>query len=321
VIVGGMPRSGTTLMAQLLGSHSEIAIPPTELGFFDRTWPLDARPDRQIHDRGELERRIRELFARDVHAWGLDEDATIAEAPPPPLGHRDLYVYLLDRYRRSVGKSRLGEKSINYQRWFYILDGWFDDYRFVHVVRQPLDAYSSIKWWNRDPTEPLPRPIELLPWIHDWNASASEGLRRSQQRSHRHVLVRYEDIVDQPQWTLDRVCAVAGVEPEPERMLAMRDYERRDNSSFEAVRPEAEYDRSVRRSDGIDRRARLDPEEIETIRALCGSLAHLLGYDLGMPRRRGALGRPLGARMPAKAALRFAVDAVSARVGTKVRGR
>src|SRR5205085_7041008 len=32
IIVGGLPRNGTTLVGRLLGSHSEIALPPAELG-------------------------------------------------------------------------------------------------------------------------------------------------------------------------------------------------------------------------------------------------------------------------------------------------
>ena len=45
VLIGGMPRSGTTLVKTVVGSHSRIAIPPGDFPYAERggTSP-DARP-------------------------------------------------------------------------------------------------------------------------------------------------------------------------------------------------------------------------------------------------------------------------------------
>ena len=143
IIIGGMPRSGTTLAAQLLGSHSEIAVPPAELAFFVG-WRAGDDPSRRIDGHGELEERLRKLLPR-LAQWGFGEDELVSESRDRVRTHRDLFVFLLDLYRRRAGKSRVGVKSVNYEDWLYVFDEWFDDYRFVHVVRHPVDAFASIK--------------------------------------------------------------------------------------------------------------------------------------------------------------------------------
>src|SRR5436309_2291123 len=108
IFVGRIPRNGTTLTARLLGSHSEIALPPAELGFFDKSWQPGDDPWRSMQGRTELERRLKTLVERNVLEWGLtaDEVYTAAHALRPT--HRDLFI-LLDLYRRHAGKSRLAE--------------------------------------------------------------------------------------------------------------------------------------------------------------------------------------------------------------------
>ena len=61
VLIGGVGRSGTSLLRRIVGSHTQIAIPPTESGFFDhyrlgrtvgeilasenlRPWDVDLKP-------------------------------------------------------------------------------------------------------------------------------------------------------------------------------------------------------------------------------------------------------------------------------------
>jgi hypothetical protein len=319
ILISGQPRSGTTLMARLLGSHSEIAIPPTELGFFDGTFD----PRKPIGGREQLEDRLRRLLSRDARHWGLDEEELLTRARTEiEPSYRGLFVLLLDAYRRHVGKRWMGEKTTNYQRWLDVLDGWFDDYRFIHVVRNPIDALASLKWYVGSPDHgPLPNRVDVLTWTHGWNASATLALRNAHARRRRYSCVRYEDLVDDPADVLARICAVLGVEPELDRMLAMSGYESVENSSFEQVAKRREYDDRIRRSDDVDRRGLLDPDEEAAVTSMCGPLADLLGYDIGpLRKRRGAFGRLMPGRVPARAALRFAAEKARTKLSTLSRG-
>jgi Sulfotransferase family len=307
-----MPRSGTTLAARLLGSHSEIAVPPAELGFF-RSWKGGDDARRPMRGRAELEQRLRELLPR-LSQWGLTEEELMAASRAVEPTYRDLFLFLLDRYRRRAGKRRVAEKSINYEDWLYVFDAWFDDYRFVHLVRHPVDAFASIKWFKRG--TPRPNRVALIPWIHEWNRSAALALRRTHASPERYCFVRYEDLVERPAFALERVCRVVGVEPEPDRMLAMTDVEISDNSSFADEAVERSYDGRIRRVDAIDRGRRIEPHELEAVRSGCSQLAYLLGYDgvRGPRNRRGALGQPLPGRVPARVAASFSLGRARERV-------
>jgi hypothetical protein len=302
IFVGGLPRNGTTLVGRLLGSHSEIAVPPDELGFFQALWKPGDPPDRPKHGRAELDQRVERLLRR-IPNWGLPEEEIRAAAHNGTAGYRSLLVFLLDLYRRRAGKPRVGEKTVYYHQWLHVLDAWFDDYRFVHVVRNPIDGFASIKWFKRG--TPRPNRVDLVPWLHEWNESAALALHRSHARPDRYCLVRYEDVVARPAETLERICKVVGVAPEPERMLELRSGEATE-SSFVEESGRIDYDGRIRRSDEVDRSKRIDPHELEAIRSACAPLAHLLGYDVGPLRsRRASVGQPVPGRVPLKVALPF----------------
>ena len=314
IFVSGLPRSGTTLVGRLLGSHSEIALPPDELGFFQTFWHPGDPPDRPKHDRTELDRRLERLLRR-IPNWGLPAEGVLEAARSDATGYRELFVFLLDRYRRLVGKPRVAEKTVYYHQWLYVLDAWFEDYRFVHVIRNPVDAFASIKWFKRG--TPRPNRVDLVPWLHEWNESASLALHRSHARPDRYCVVRYEDVVAHPEDTLERVCKVAGVTPEAERMLAMGSGEANE-SSFVEESGRTVYDGRIRRSDEVDRSKRIDPHELEAIRSACAPLAHLLGYEIGPVRTRGrAVGQPVPGRVPFKVVVPF----VAARLRARLRRR
>jgi Sulfotransferase family len=307
IFVGGLPRNGTTLVGRLLGSHSEIALPPDELGFFQVFWRPGEPPDRPRHGRSELEARLERLLRR-IPGWELPEDEVLEAARDDGLAYRDLFVFLLDLYRRRTGKPRVAEKTVYYHQWLDVLDAWFEDYRFVHVVRNPIDAFASIKWFKRG--TPRPNRVDLVPWLHEWNESAALALHRSHARPDRYCLVRYEDVVARPADTLEGVCKLVGVAPEPERMLELRSGEATE-SSFVEESGRIDYDGRIRRSDEVDRSQRIDRRELDAIRSACAPLAHLLGYDVGPLRtRRGSVGQPVPGRVPLKVGLPFVVDRV-----------
>jgi hypothetical protein len=297
------------MMARMLGSHSEIAIPPTELGFFERMFSAEFRRRESLNGRDDLEQRLRHLYARKLREWSLDEDELLQASRDVEPTWRGLFVLVLDQYRLHVGKSRLGEKTTTYERWFDVLDSWFDDYRFVHLIRNPIDTIASKKWYDG-----RPQSVDLVPWIHGWNRSATIALHRAHSEPHRYCYVRYEDLAGEPERNLRRVCEVVGVPFEP-RMIAMGDYESTENSSFADVARDCEYNLAIRVSDDVDRRALLGEAEVDAIVSLCAPLAYLLGYDLGPLRsRRGSLGRLPRGRLPKRLALSFVLGRAHERI-------
>src|SRR5205823_913932 len=150
-------------------------------------------------------------------------------------------------------------------------------------------------------------------WIHEWNLSATIALHRAHREPKRYCYVRYEDLVEDPERALRRICDVIGVGFEP-GMIAMGDYESTENSSFAGLAQTRRYNLGVRVADDVDRRSLLGEDEVDAIVSLCAPLAYLLGYELGpLKWRRGALGRLPRGRLPKRLALAFVLERSRAR--------
>jgi hypothetical protein len=269
IFIGGINRSGTSMIRQIVGSHSAVAIPPSEFEFFKH---VRVRPHARF---GEDE--VRALVDNisvwpKVSAWGVDRDEVLRLALREP-SHRGIFVAFLRTYAEGKSKRQFGEKTTSYERHLATLDHWFDrDYTFIHMVRHPVATFASTRWYRG-----LEARVDPRVWARTWNGSVLTGLRRVQARARGYVLLRYEDVVQAPQRAIAAVCDAAGLEFEP-RMLTMADFVARENSSFELAG--AEYVGTVRRYDRIVRADRISAEELRVVRCQCRLLADLLGYDV-----------------------------------------
>jgi hypothetical protein len=283
VLIGGVNRSGTSLVRRILGSHSELAIPPTELGLIRgrRTLP-------EPRDRTSFLRLVVDVLQwPKVREWRLDDAAVLRAAEHADPSVRGLFLLLLDEYRRQQGKLVAGEKTTGYERALRLLDRWLgDDYTFVQLVRDPLATYASASWYSGAEQRHDP-----LLCAAGGAASAATGIRMAARRPERYLLVRYEDVVADPEVFVRRACAQIGLQPEPERMLAMVDFGEKENSSFASLRSQTTFDGLIRKSDDLDRLRLVPPEARPLLAAVCGRVAATLGYDLGVSPRVAARAR------------------------------
>jgi hypothetical protein len=273
VFVGGINRSGTTLMARILGSSSDLAVPPSEFLFFGR------RAAAEPADRAEFERRLAGILRWPrVREWRLDEGEVLALSRSWPASARSLFVLPLEAYRARTGKVRLGEKSVLNEFRLDAFRAWLGDYRLVQMIRDPVAAYAST-YAGQSPD--LRRAVR---WARLWLASASIGLQRSREEPQRQRLVRYEDLTADPRATAAGVAEFLGIAFEEEAMLGLVAYDSKENSSF-AVAATGAYDHAIRRSDLVDRRAAVHPRERAVLATVCGSAARRLGYEVETRRR------------------------------------
>lgn len=272
MFVGGINRSGTTLMARILGSSSALAVPPSEFLFFGKGAASEPR------DRAEFEGRLAEILEWPrVREWGLDERKVVARSKDWPVSARSLFLLPLEAYRKRLGKPRLGEKSVLNEFRLDRLFAWFGDYRLVHMIRDPVAAYSSTY------ARQAPDVRRAVRWGRLWLASASLGLRTAREDPARHRLVRYEDVTGAPRATIGGVAEFVGVPVEEDAMLGLAGYDMKENSSFAAAES-GTYEGAIRRGDAVDRRAAVHPRERLALAAICGAVARSLGYELD--RRR-----------------------------------
>ena len=264
LLIGGMPRSGTTLVQTIIGSHSRIAIPPGDFPYAERAVT------------GLSVEKIFAIF-RKKETWKLwavqDFSSTFS------LDHGAAYRSTLIRYADALGKDIPGAKAPFSEFYLDQYEDWLsgDELRFLYMVRNPFDTLSSLKhshihkgWQNFE---------DLLDvHAHNWLRSVSIALARQRFDPERFLVLRYEDLVNAPAQHGEAICRFVGVDFEEASMLNRSDYAYHDtNTSFPeqyAARP----DKTRYIYAAQSRKNALTGAEIEKIGRLCGEVAVSLGY-------------------------------------------
>lgn len=171
-------RSGSTLLRVMLNSHSEIHSP------------------HELHLMG-VRVRLGSRHARAAMAeLGLDQEQ-LEFLLWDRLMHRELVQH---------GKSVLVEKTPStVMMWRKILRGW-PDARFIFLLRHPGSVLDS---WTR--ARPRRTHAEVLAEVTKYMTAVDRARRRNDG-----LTVRYEDLTDDPERELRRVCEFLRVEYEPD---------------------------------------------------------------------------------------------------------
>jgi len=260
VLIGGMPRSGTNLLRRIIGSHSQIAIPPGEFHFFSQ------------YKNGRTVEQI--LGNERLKQWNMDF------APFSSLPHGEAFIKTLTCYAENCGKEIPGEKTPLNEFYYNLIQAWLHDYdlKFLQLVRNPLDVMASYKhapFRRGERGEGFDVPAQC----RDWHRSVSLGLARSYANPTGYCLVKYEDLTVDPIASTQRACGFLGVPFEEARMLNLSDFAgHADNTSFTHT-SEHSHGRYATIHQLAARKHHLTEAEREAVGRLCGELAQALGYD------------------------------------------
>ena len=264
ILIGGMPRSGTTLIETIIGSHSRISIPPGDYPFAEQ------------HARGLPVQRIFEIL-RSKETWGLWKQTDFDSLLDKNHGHA--FRQSLIDYCTAAGKDIPGCKSPYNEFFFDTLLSWLDDFdvKFVHVVRNPFDMLASLKH-SRIHKNLRVYEDTIEKQARNWLRSTTLGLARRVSHPDNYFLLSYEAFVEDPRHSLVDLCRFIDVLPEEDRMLNRADYAYHDtNSSFSGIAHErADQKDYVYRS--TTRKSFLDDRQIDLIGRICGEAAHAVGY-------------------------------------------
>ena len=204
VFVVGMNGSGTTMLLDNLGRHSELYA-------FPRETRLIPHLIASLHRFGDLEQdsNYRKLW-EEVLGMTVFRYANNNHKPPLPDDwreySRDLAGVLDGTFRffaASENKRRWCEKTPHYVQHIIKLAELFPRARFIHVIRDGRDCAASFnrRWW---------RTPELS--MFRWKKVVREGRRQGMELGpDRYMEVRYEDITTDPETHLRRLCAFLGI--------------------------------------------------------------------------------------------------------------
>lgn len=271
--VVGSGRCGTTLLRAMFDSHSDMALPSEThfYGMFEERF----RPGYESRDTATREATLKELFEEPrIQAMeiGMDQVRSLIE------GHEGdwdvLFLALLTAFRDSRGVTRAGEKTPRHIHKFDYLSERFPKTKFIHLVRDPravVASFVSARFYQHPNGKNPYRAIEKWNGVMDAHFDIVKRADPS-----RYTLVRYEDLVNDAEGELHRLCAFLEVPFEPE----MLDFRNRAKAGYLADETNREGIRKPVYKASVEKwREVLRPSDVKVIDALCGEHMKKLGYE------------------------------------------
>jgi hypothetical protein len=199
IVIGGCPRSGTTLARALIGMHPKIASPKKEYNIL--MWTKQKNMLQNVFNFTDLE--VNELFNE----------------------HNDHILFsekVLSLFMKKYGKSYI---ALKHPFQILIIDElfkYFPKMKFVHVIRDGRDASCSLR------THPRRKIVDgkIVPnfvknpfnWcIRRWIASINKG--KKWRNSDNYIEIKYEDLVNDTLTTMNEVFSFIGLDMVPEEKL------------------------------------------------------------------------------------------------------
>ncbi len=202
IFVVGCPRSGTTLLRDLLRAHPRI------------TFPLESRVIAELYrshgeprDRDDARRIAADLLGTwDIATWRLGLE-------PSDLDHHrsfaGLTAQLYDTWARREGKPRWGDKTPLYVLELDTLLALFPSAQVINIVRDGRDVALSLMRQTWGPTNPYTAGLM-------WRRTMAAGRRAAGRLPDSTLLsVRYENLLDDPESELRRICDFLGEQFDP----------------------------------------------------------------------------------------------------------
>jgi len=182
---------------------------------------------------------VRGQYLNDLYSckkfdtWALNRmalDSLIIEKQPSDYATLCALIYIAYAHINSRSPTIWGDKNNFYIDYLTTLNKIYPDARFLHIVRDGRDVACSYLevMQNKSSSPYAPKLITDIESIaNEWSANVSMAADfLNSLTSSRKMTVRYEDLVNQPEYILTPICSWLDLAFEPE-ILEFHDINRR----------------------------------------------------------------------------------------------
>jgi len=211
----GTGRSGTTLLAQMLNSHSRICVPDELQILFEvsgngrRLYEVFSAGNNEDYLAADYIELVKNACPHKLDMY-YDYRTFFERQDYPARSMEDLVCALYADIAATQNKDIFIEQTPWYGQRIEVLNELFPDAKYIHVIRDGRDvaiSFSRSPWWHDDVYENLGR----------WDEEINKIIIDSKQYLNKGQMleIRYEDIISDPELTLGEVCRHLGVDFDP----------------------------------------------------------------------------------------------------------
>lgn len=212
ILITGTFRSGTTLVSQVLNSHSKLAITYDSVNFLRFSY----QKYDPITNPSNFRKLLVEIEQRITKRWGLafDINKVLNNCSKGGITYATIYDALMNELLLSDQSAiHWGEKTTLV--WTKIPDflEMFPMGVTIHVIRDPRAVLASWKNMTNAPGN------DYLDAIFNCLDSMNKALQfQDKYNKSQHVIVKYEDLALEPEKTVKELCLGLNIEFEPQML-------------------------------------------------------------------------------------------------------
>ena len=309
IFIGGTGRSGTTILARVMGRHPDVHTLRWETQFLTHRRGLVNLHHRgyRWRDRimlaiamaGVWYRRTLRAGTPDAYEAGLCADVKrgllirallrfqlrllpgFGRTPSRLVACRKLVNEIFQPATEKAGAERWCEKTPSNLIHFPELQAMFPTARFLHIVRDPRDVVCSLMsrnfWpiassWRVPGSEAFSGPVTFEGAVFYWKRLIEVAEENRQLVGDATCVLRLEDLVDSPRETISRVLEFLELRNDEQILAAMIENEKIDSGLMMPVQKQRA---------NLERwRNELDDNQLSWLESELGELMQRHGYPL-----------------------------------------
>lgn len=199
----GAPRSGTTLLASMLSSRNDaIALP--EMHYIH-----NLLTEELIFGKTSRKKTIKYLLNHPmfmdlkIASKYKDLDKIVAKKFSETI-FNIISLYNLKYHQKQKLNIWIEHSPHNFE-YFNVLNHFFSNSKFIHIIRDGRAVYSSTKetdWGYKD----------VISGSFDWGKRVTDCLILEKSHPNKVLTVRYEDVIKNPIETIKLICKFASID-------------------------------------------------------------------------------------------------------------
>lgn len=277
IFIFGSPRSGTTLMREILNQHSKVHIVP-ETGFYDRLWAARCGLGKVTARDSWVRWLYYVLFQSHDPGMMANRDtmpALIQEfTDRPPRGSDDFFIRTVSYLGEIRGKSVFGEKTPKHLLYWRRIFAGFPQARAIVMVRDPRAVAASMITRGDLVDSAWKAAVE-------WCCFADMAKSLLNRRNLQAKLVPYEELVQNSFTVIKGLCDFLGLDFQ-DGMVKVDG----SNSSYGQPLESGIFTNSLGHWQGV-----LSQNEIAVIERIAGSRLARCGYKSTAGEHNGKLNK------------------------------